>query len=288
MPDIPNKTRVSIIVIRDGNLLLIKRVKPNKTYYTFPGGTVENDETPEQAVVREGLEELSCPVKIDKLLFEDKTDDRHDYYFLIKDFEGEPRMGEPEASRISEDNNYIFEWIPIDKIQELDNFYIPDIRSQLLSWWNNQKLVKDIRNALISANETVREIEYTSGNYDDKGNLIISPIPTITTNVCEIGIYDDTIYFTFIILSSDFKKELLDSLPDNAQIYPFKNFNNTLYPKSDFNYSELEQQIKQDKYLQINFSDNYKQYSIDQIVDKYFEYKKLFIKTDIKPVNQSE
>jgi len=286
MPDIPNKIRVSIVAIRDGNLLLIKRVKPDKTYYTFPGGTVEDNETPEEAVVREGLEELSHPIEIDRLLFEDKDADRHDYYFLIKDFAGEPKMGEPEVSRITEGNNYIYEWIPMNEIKDLDNFYIPDIRPQLLNWWNNKQLVEDIRNALVSSDETVGEVEYTTGNFDDKSNLIAGSIPTVTTDACEIGIYNTTIYFTFIIFSSDFKKELLDILPDNVQIYPFKYFNSTLYPKSGFNYSEFEKQLKHDKYLQINFNDNYKDHSVDHIVKKYFEYKELFKKCDIQLINQ--
>lgn len=136
MPDIPNKTRVSAVVIRDGKLLLIKRVKPDLSYHTFPGGTVEENESPKEAMVRECLEELSCPVEVQELLFENKSEDRHDYYFLIKDFEGEPQMGGPELSRITDENKYIFEWIPMDQIEELDSFYIPDVRAELLDWWN--------------------------------------------------------------------------------------------------------------------------------------------------------
>lgn len=151
-----------------------------------------------------------------------------------------------------------------------------------------ENYLKSFRDILLSNNEVVGELEYTSGNYDDKGNLISDSIPIITTNVCEIGIYNDTIYFTFIILSGDFKKEFFDYLPKNAQIYHFKDFNNTLYPKSDFNYSEFEQQLKQDKYLQINFNDKYKEYSVEEIMKKYLGYKDIFIKCDIKPINQLE
>lgn len=153
---------------------------------------------------------------------------------------------------------------------------------------NSKDYLKDLRDTLLSNNEVVGELEYTSGNYDDKGNLIPGSIPTITTNICEIGIYDDTIYFTFIILTSDFKKEFFNYIPKNVQIYPFKDFKNTLYPKPNFDYSEFEQQIKQDKYLQINFNDNYKEYSIEKIMKKYLKYKEIFIKRDIKPINQLE
>jgi len=153
---------------------------------------------------------------------------------------------------------------------------------------DSKNYLKYFRSTLLSNNEVVGELEYASGNYDNKGNLIAGSIPTITTNVCEVGIYNNTIYFTFIILPSDFKKEFFNSLPKNVQIYPFKDFNNTLYPKQDFDYSEFEQQIKQDKYLQVNFNDNYKGYSIEEIMQKYLRYKDIFVESNIKPINQLE
>lgn len=148
--------------------------------------------------------------------------------------------------------------------------------------------IQDLRNILLANYEVVGDLEYTHGNYDDKGNLIPGSIPTVTTEVCEIGIYDDTIYFTFILLADDFKKELFNNLVEhkNVQIYPFKDFNHTLYPKPNFNYTEFEHQLKQDKYLQINFNDNYRSYSADEIVKKYWEYKDIFKKSGIKPINQ--
>ncbi|MFA5967144.1 MAG: hypothetical protein WC805_01320 [Patescibacteria group bacterium] len=153
---------------------------------------------------------------------------------------------------------------------------------------NPGEYLNTLRQIFTSSGDSVGELNYTSGNYDDKGNLISGSIPTITTDACEIGIYDDTIYFTFIILASDLKKEVFDLLTqyNNVQIYPFEDFNNTLYPKPDFNYPEFEQQLKNDKYLQINFNDNYKGYSVEEIMKRYLEYKDIFIKVDIKPTNQ--
>jgi len=153
---------------------------------------------------------------------------------------------------------------------------------------NSGDYIKDFRSILLSNNEVVGEVEYTSGNYDNEGNLIAGSIPTVTTNACEIGAYDDSIYFTFIILASDFKKELFDYLIEykNVQIYPFKDFHNTLYPKPNFDYLEFEQQLKQDKHLQINFNDKCKEYSIEEIMKKYSEYKGVFSGCNIKPVNQ--
>jgi 8-oxo-dGTP diphosphatase len=46
------------LLIREEKVLLIQRgVEPNKGLWTLPGGYVEVDETPDQAVVREVAEE---------------------------------------------------------------------------------------------------------------------------------------------------------------------------------------------------------------------------------------
>ncbi len=50
---------VRAIVLRAGKLLVVKRDKFGKKYITLPGGAVEPDESPEQAVVRE-LKEETC------------------------------------------------------------------------------------------------------------------------------------------------------------------------------------------------------------------------------------
>ena len=150
--------------------------------------------------------------------------------------------------------------------------------------------LQKLRCLILDNNETVGGLEYTTGNYDNKGDLIADPIPTITTDKCELGIHGDIIYFTFIILTNDFKKELFDGLSEyqNVQIYLFKDFNNTLYPKADFNYQEFEKQLKNDQYLQINFNDNYKQHSTEEMMQRYLKYKDILSKAGIKPVNQLE
>lgn len=155
---------------------------------------------------------------------------------------------------------------------------------------NPSEYLEALRIILTSNRELVGNLEYTSGNYDGKGNLIPDQIPTITTDVCEIGIYDDTIYFTFIILASDFNKDLFNLLDrhKNMQIYPFKDFNNNLYPKSNFNYLEFEQQINNDQYLQISFNDNYKNHSTAEIMNKYLGYKNVFELAGVRPINQLE
>lgn len=57
------RKRVSAIVIRDDQLLVIRRVKNGEEYFTFPGGGVEDHEDWQEALVREMLEETSLTVE---------------------------------------------------------------------------------------------------------------------------------------------------------------------------------------------------------------------------------
>jgi 8-oxo-dGTP pyrophosphatase MutT (NUDIX family) len=59
------RDRGSVVIIEDGKVALIERMKNGNHYYVFPGGGVEKGETPEQTAIREAFEELGVTVKID-------------------------------------------------------------------------------------------------------------------------------------------------------------------------------------------------------------------------------
>ncbi len=61
------RNRGATIIIENGRVALIKRTKPNRTYYVFPGGGIEAGETPEQAAIRETYEEIGVHVRIQQL-----------------------------------------------------------------------------------------------------------------------------------------------------------------------------------------------------------------------------
>ncbi len=57
------------VIVKNGKMLLVRRAfKPQKGKLDLPGGFVEPDEHPQQAMVREISEELSLEVKTVKLL----------------------------------------------------------------------------------------------------------------------------------------------------------------------------------------------------------------------------
>jgi 8-oxo-dGTP diphosphatase len=62
------RNRGAAVLIENGKVALIKRVRDESEYYVFPGGGVEQGETLEVATVREAVEELGLSIKIRELI----------------------------------------------------------------------------------------------------------------------------------------------------------------------------------------------------------------------------
>lgn len=59
---------VAAVVDLDGQYLLVEEMSGGKRVLTQPGGHIERNESPEQAVVRETLEETGCSVECGELI----------------------------------------------------------------------------------------------------------------------------------------------------------------------------------------------------------------------------
>jgi 8-oxo-dGTP pyrophosphatase MutT (NUDIX family) len=62
-------------IIRDHHILLLKQIEhaSGRSYWQIPGGGIEPDETEEQCVQREMLEETGLQVQIDSLLLDEPS-----------------------------------------------------------------------------------------------------------------------------------------------------------------------------------------------------------------------
>jgi len=60
------KKATAAVVINDDKILIAQRAKDG--FWEFPGGKIDEGETPEQCVVREMKEELNVDIKIKKFL----------------------------------------------------------------------------------------------------------------------------------------------------------------------------------------------------------------------------
>lgn len=63
------RPRACAAIIQNGKILMVLHRSPTWEYWTLPGGGIENNEIPEQTIVREVKEETGLDVKVGKLLF---------------------------------------------------------------------------------------------------------------------------------------------------------------------------------------------------------------------------
>jgi len=94
------KPGISAAIIVDGNRVLMvrRRIKEGELMWQFPAGGIEEGETPEEAAVRETLEEAGLEVKADRLLGQrvhPKTG-REMFYTACEVVAGEATVADPE------------------------------------------------------------------------------------------------------------------------------------------------------------------------------------------------
>lgn len=103
---------------------VIKR-KDFQEYYTFPGGGLEQGETPEEGTIREIEEEFGIKVKVVKKLYEIKSEkfNQKEIFFLCEYVSGTFGTGiGPEFSndpKYIDSGKYIPEIIEKDKIKDI-------------------------------------------------------------------------------------------------------------------------------------------------------------------------
>lgn len=121
--------RVAAIIIKDGKILLLRRVRDGKEYFVFPGGALEKGETQEEAIIREVKEELGIDTKLDKLAFQIINRGDEESYFLVKEFSGTPKWQETE--KFTEKDQYHPLWVDLEKAKNLANLFPKEARKKL-------------------------------------------------------------------------------------------------------------------------------------------------------------
>lgn len=82
------KIRCRAIIIIDNKLIVIKRVKPERIYYVFPGGGLEPNETPEECVMREVFEEIGINIGVKVMIDKIKFNNDIEYFYLCSYLSG--------------------------------------------------------------------------------------------------------------------------------------------------------------------------------------------------------
>ena len=123
------RTRAGIVLIQDHKVALIERHRAGLDYFVFPGGGVDEWETPEQAAIRESMEELGIEVAIKQKVAEIQIGQKSkQVYFLVEQVGGEFGSGDGEEYTDADPNDpgegvYIPIWMPIDELPLHEKIY---------------------------------------------------------------------------------------------------------------------------------------------------------------------
>jgi 8-oxo-dGTP pyrophosphatase MutT (NUDIX family) len=123
------RTRAGIVLIQDDRVALIERHRAGLDYFVFPGGGVDEGETPEQAAIREAMEELGIEVAIKQKVAEIQIGQKSkQVYFLVEQVGGEFGSGDGEEYTDADPNDpsegiFIPIWMPIDELALHEKIY---------------------------------------------------------------------------------------------------------------------------------------------------------------------
>lgn len=106
------RVRVAGIIFINGGVALMHRTEVKKRkdcqeYYTFPGGGLEEGETPEEGTIREIKEEFGIDVKVIKKLYEMNSEkfNQKEIFYLCEYVSG--KFGTGNGPEFSNDPKYI-------------------------------------------------------------------------------------------------------------------------------------------------------------------------------------
>src|SRR5512141_2300304 len=100
------RIRAGIVLIEDNKVALIERHRAGFNYFVVPGGGVNEGESPEQAAIREAMEELGIQVAIKQKVAEIQLGRKsRQVYYLVDQVGGEFGTGVGEEYTDADPND---------------------------------------------------------------------------------------------------------------------------------------------------------------------------------------
>jgi 8-oxo-dGTP diphosphatase len=127
------KQRAAMIVIRDGSILLMHRIRRGEEFYAIPGGTLEEGETFGLAAIRELEEETTLTATLGPKLCETDDELSHCVYFMAENVVGTTKLSGEELARACEENQYAVVWISLAELSTLTLY--PKVLLEKLAPW---------------------------------------------------------------------------------------------------------------------------------------------------------
>jgi 8-oxo-dGTP diphosphatase len=145
------RVRAGIVLIKENKVALIERHRAGLNYFVFPGGGMDDGETPEQAAIRETMEELGIEVIIKQKVAEIQLGPKsRQVYFLVEQVGGEFGTGTGEEFTDSDPNDpdegiYVPIWMSIAELPRRTNIYPVDLSKLVVKsardGWHKRPLI---------------------------------------------------------------------------------------------------------------------------------------------------
>lgn len=147
--------RARAIIIEQDKILLINRIKGNDSYWVIPGGAVESDESHEQAVNRECLEELGVKIKVQKLFLQrlgdkQEIEGQQEFFYLCNIVDGQIGTGQgPEFQAGTQyKGEYRIKWIDLKDLPEI-NLKPEEVKNKIIQ----QAILDRINHSIVDDND---------------------------------------------------------------------------------------------------------------------------------------
>nr|NLJ02664.1 NUDIX hydrolase [Bacillota bacterium] len=115
-----DRDRAFAAILLDGKIAMVRVDEKDRSYWTLPGGGVEEGESREEAAVREAMEETNLKIKIVRFLFQGKYAAGTEYCYLAEPTKGGQhiQLGHDPELEVNEQVLKQAEWIPIGDLKD--------------------------------------------------------------------------------------------------------------------------------------------------------------------------